>query len=645
MSQIATMDIIQDVLLNEKQAFSPFVKEQLAYLRRESINKPIISVGAGTCGMVAGAVKTFDAIKEYITDRGLDVSIQKVGCLGLCNYEPLVDIQLPGKNRILLKNATNDKIVSLLDDIFHKIIPDEHVLAQYTNDNFSAWSDVPLLEQMPFFALQNRQVLRHCGKINPYDISEFIAFGGYRAFVKTVRNYTAEQICDLVEESGLRGRSGGGYYTAKKWKIAHFAQSNQKYLICNAEESDPGAFMDRAIIEGDPHRLIEGIAIASYAVGATKAIIYIRSEYKIAIKTLEIAISQAKENGLLGHNILGSGFNLDISIKKCPGAFVCGEETALISSIEGKRGMPETKPPFPSTNGLWNKPTVVNNVETLANVPAIIQNGPGWFSKIGTESSKGTKIFALSGKSANTALVEITMGTSLHDIVFNIAGGLKSDKQFKALLLGGPVGFCFTEEELQTPIDFDALKKLGTTMGSGGMVVLDEENCILDILKYYMDFMQHQSCGKCIPCREGMKRLHEILTNITRKPIDQNNQATLKRFKSVMQLEVLADVMKHTSLCGLGQSAANPILSALVRFRPDFEEHIFERKCHASVCKELRTFYIAVDACTGCSLCAKKCPTNAIIGSKRMPYFVLDDKCIGCGACVEACKFNAVFVR
>ena len=645
MTETRNIDIIQDVLLNEKQAFSQNVKEQLSYIRRESIDKPVISVGAGTCGMVAGALKTFDSIVEYISDRQLEVSVQKVGCLGLCNLEPLVDIQLPGKNRILLKNVTQEKVVSILDDIFHKILPEDLTFAQYPSDNFSEWPDVPILDQLPFFALQNRQVLSHCGKINPYDINEFIAIGGYRAFIKTIRNYTAEQICDLIEESGLRGRSGGGYPTGKKWKIAHYAQSNQKYLICNAEESDPGAFMDRAIIEGDPHRLLEGISIASYAVGATKAIIYIRSEYSVAIKTLETAIMQAKEVGLLGHNILGSGINLDISIKKCPGAFVCGEETALISSLEGKRGMPETKPPFPSTNGLFNKPTVVNNVETLANVPAIIQNGPGWFNKIGTESSKGTKIFALTGKSENTALVEITMGTTLRDIIFNVSGGIKNGKAFKALMLGGPVGFCFTESELDTPIDFDVLKKLGTSMGSGGMVVLDEENCILDILKYYMDFMQYQSCGKCIPCREGMKRLHEILTNITRKPQKHSNHGSLKRFKGVMQLEVLADVMKHTSLCGLGQSAANPILSALGRFRDEFEQHIFERKCKASVCNELRTFHIVVDACTGCSLCAKKCPTNAIIGSKRMPYFIMEDQCIGCGACVEACKFNAVFVR
>ncbi len=645
MSKNQKIDIVQDVLLNEKQLYSGIIKEQLLHLRRESIDKPIISVGAGTCGMVAGALKTFESINDYVNERKIKVIIQKVGCLGICNFEPLVDIQIPGKARILFKNITEDKVFPLLDDIFHKILPEEHAYAQYSSEVFSLWNNIPVLENISFFALQNRQVLCHCGKINPYNINEYIAFGGYRAFVKTIRNYTAEQICDLIEASGLRGRSGGGYYTGKKWKIAHYAVSNQKFLICNAEESDPGAFMDRAIIEGDPHRLLEGIAIASYAIGASKAFIYIRNEYHVAIKTLETAIAQAKENSLLGHNILGSGFNLDITIKKCPGAFVCGEETALISSIEGMRGMPETKPPFPATNGLFNKPTVVNNVETLANVPSIIQNGPGWFTKTGTESSKGTKIFALSGKTVNNALVEIAMGTTLREVIYNIAGGIRNDKKLKALFLGGPVGFCFTESELDIPIDFDELKKHGKSMGSGGMVVIDEDNCILDILKYFVDFMQFQSCGKCIPCREGLKRLHEILTIITRKPVNQSDHATLERFKGVMQLEGLAEVMKNTSLCGLGQSATNPVLSALEEYREEFEEHIFDRKCKASVCKELRTFFIDPEVCTGCSLCAKKCPANAIIGSKQMPYFIIEENCTGCGSCFEICKFSAISLR
>lgn len=638
-------DIIHDVLLNDKQDFAPEIKEQLQYMRRESITKTIISVGAGTCGMVAGALKTFDAIKEYITDREIDAFVQRVGCIGLCNLEPIVDIQIPGKNRLILHNVTEEKVASVLDDVFHKIVPEGHVFAQYPSDLFSPWPSIPYINELPFFALQNRQVLKLCGKINPYDINEYIAFGGYRAFLKTIRNYTAIQICDIIEESDLCGRSGGGYPTGKKWKISHFAQSNQKYVICNAEESDPGAFMDRAIIEGDPHKLLEGIAIACYAVGASKAIIYIRSEYIVAINTLDVAIAQAKDKGILGHNIFGSGFNLDISIKKCPGAFVCGEETALISSIEGKRGMPETKPPYPAVAGLFNKPTVINNVETLANVPAIIQNGPQWFTKIGSLSSKGTKIFALSGKASNTALVEISLGTTLRELIFNIAGGIKNDKKFKALLLGGPAGYCFTEEELDTALDFDVFKRIGASMGSGGMIVLDEDNCILDVLKFFMDFMQYQSCGKCIPCREGTKRLYEILTELTRKPASSKDNSTMHRFKSIMQLEDLASVMKSTSLCGLGQSAANPILSAISKFKDEFEEHLFDRKCRASVCKELRTYYIEMDACTGCSLCARKCPTDAIIGSKRMPYFILEDKCIGCGACVEACKFNAVFEK
>jgi NADH:ubiquinone oxidoreductase subunit F (NADH-binding)/(2Fe-2S) ferredoxin len=646
MAENVTIDIIRDVLLNEKQVFSSGIISKLANLRRESIDKPIISVGAGTCGMVAGALKTFETVVEYVSERKIDVNVQKVGCLGLCNFEPLIDIQLPGKTRIVLKNVTEDKVFSILDDIFHSIIPQEHVFAQYHNDNFAEWQAVPVLEKLPFFMKQKRQVLQLCGKINPYDINEYIAYGGYRAFVKTIRNYTSEQICDIIEESGLRGRSGGGFMTGKKWKMAHFAPANQKYLICNAEESDPGAFMDRAIIEGDPHRMLEGMAIASYAIGASKAFIYIRSEYHVAIRTLETAINQAKEKGLLGHDILSSGFNLDISIKKCPGAFVCGEETALISSIEGMRGMAETKPPYPSISGLFNKPTVVNNVETLANVPAIIQNGPEWFGKVGTSNSKGTKIFALSGKIATTGLVEVPMGITLCEIVYDIAGGIKDGKKLKALLLGGPVGYCITEKELDISIDFDELKKNGAAfMGSGGLVVVDEDNCILDLLKYFMDFMQYQSCGKCIPCREGMKRQHEILTSITRRPANPGDQTALDRFKSVVQLEHLAEVMKQTSLCGLGQSAINPILSALEKFKDEFEEHVFDRKCRASVCKELRTFYIDAEACTGCSICAKKCPENAIVGSKQMPYFILEESCTGCGICKDVCKFNAVFIK
>ncbi|MGC9341208.1 MAG: NADH-ubiquinone oxidoreductase-F iron-sulfur binding region domain-containing protein, partial [Bacteroidales bacterium] len=450
-------------------------------------------------------------------------------------------------------------------------------------------------------------------------------------------------ICDLVEESGLRGRSGSGFSTGKKWKVAYSASADRKYLVCNAEESDPGAFMDRALMEGNPHLLIEGICIASYAIGAAKAFIYIRSEYTQSIKRIENAIKRAFDYGLLGHNIYGSGFNLDIVVRKGPGAFVCGEETALIKSLEGRRGMPRSKPPYPAMVGFHKMPTVINNVETLSNVPFVIGKGPKWFKNIGVNDNYGTKIFAISGKAQFPGLVEVEMGTNLKDIVFGIARGVKPGQKFKAVQLGGPTGFILPEEELDIDLTFEAFAEKKMKMGSGGIVVIDEKVCILDVVKYYMNFMEKQSCGKCIPCREGTRRMSEIMESITRKPQDDTNpRATLERFKGVMQLESLAEVMKDTSLCGLGQAAPNPVNSTLKYYREEYEEHIFDRKCRANVCGELRTYTIDVDLCTGCSVCAKKCPVDAIIGTKLHPYFIVREKCIGCGICYDSCKFSAI---
>jgi NADH:ubiquinone oxidoreductase subunit F (NADH-binding)/Pyruvate/2-oxoacid:ferredoxin oxidoreductase delta subunit len=403
--------------------------------------------------------------------------------------------------------------------------------------------------------------------------------------------------------------------------------------------------MDRAIFEGDPHKLLEGAAIAAYAINANKAYIYVRAEYKLAVERLRIAIDQAGQAGLLGQNILGSGYNLVIQVREGAGAFVCGEETALISSIEGKRGTPGPKPPFPSIKGLFGKPTIVNNVETLANIPSIIENGPAWFSSIGTENSKGTKVFAIAGKVTITGLAEVSMGTSLKDLIYYTCGGVKDGKRLKAIQLGGPSGSCLPEKSLDVIIDYEALVEAGTIMGSGGLVVMDEDTCMVDIAKFFTDFLQKESCGKCIPCREGTRRMHEILENITRRPVNESGFETLERFKGVMQLENLADVIKDTSLCGLGQTAPNPLLSALKYFREEFEEHIFDRKCRAGVCKDLKVYYIDVEKCTGCTACAKKCPTNAIIGSPRVPHFIIEDKCIGCGICFDVCKFVAVFVK
>ncbi|HPJ61561.1 MAG TPA: NADH-ubiquinone oxidoreductase-F iron-sulfur binding region domain-containing protein [Lentimicrobium sp.] len=640
-----TKELAGHLLLNTHPGNDPATEEYINRLRRDTVDKPVIYVGTGTCGMVAGAKGTLKAIRQYLSEKSIDAEIIEVGCIGMCIHEPMVDVQLPGKRRIAFSCITENKVEPLLDEILNYEVPADNLLGQYSHPNHEAWDGVRLLGEMPYFRLQNRLVLRNCGIINPYSIEEYIARGGYRSLVRALRNYAPDKVCEIIEESGLRGRGGGGFPTGRKWKTALNTQDDERFLICNGDESDPGAFMDRAIFEGDPHKLIEGTAIAAYAVNAKKAFIYVRAEYSIAVDRLRQAIQQANDAGLLGYNILNSGYNLQIQIREGAGAFVCGEETALISSIEGKRGTPRPKPPFPSIRGLFGKPTVVNNVETLANVPAIIENGPSWFNSMGTSTSKGTKVFALAGRIAITGLAEVTMGTSLKDLIYIIAGGVRDGKRLKAIQLGGPSGSCLPEKSLDVLIDYEALLEAGTIMGSGGLVVMDEDTCMVDIAKFFTDFLQRESCGKCIPCREGSRRMHEIMENITRRPVNESGHETLERFKGVMQLENLAEVIKDTSLCGLGQTAPNPLLSALKYFREEFEEHIFDRKCRAGVCKDLKVYYIDVDKCTGCTACAKKCPTTAIIGSPRIPHFIIEDKCIGCGICFDVCKFVAVFVK
>lgn len=637
--------LISEILNCELPVFSKETIEKLNLITRNKTSVPIIYIGMGTCGIVAGAEFTANAIRKYIQEKNIKAEVIEVGCLGLCSAEPLVDIQLPGKTRVSFENITEEKVEALLDGVFNYSIPGEFVLGQFTDINHEDWDGVPYLHLHPFFANQQRVVLQNCGIINPGSVEDYIARGGYKTLLKTIRNYTSEKVCDIIDDSALRGRGGGGFRTGKKWKIAHSTASDEKYLICNADESDPGAFMDRAIIEGDTHRLLEGIAIAAYAIGASKAMIYIRAEYMLATNRLKKAISQAKEYGLLGDNINGSGFNLSILIKQGAGAFVCGEETALINSIEGRRGQPHSKPPFPAIEGLFNKPTVVNNVETLANIPSILENGAMWFQSIGTKESKGTKVFAMTGKIKRTGLVEIPMGTKLEQIIFDICDGIKDFKKFKAVQIGGPSGSCITSENLNIEIDYDSLVNIGAIMGSGGMVVMDEDTCMVDIAKYFMNFLQKESCGKCIPCREGTRRMHEILENITKRPVNESGHETLERFKGIMQLESLAEVIRTTSLCGLGQTAPNPLLSTLKWFREEYEEHIFDRKCRAGVCKELRLFYIDVEKCTGCTLCIKKCPAEAIIGTPRAPHFIIEEKCTGCGICFDICKFVAVSVK
>ena len=462
-------------------------------------------VGAGTCGLGAGAEKTIESIKEYLTTNNIEGEIIEVGCIGLCSAEPMVDIKVPGKDRVSFKNVNSDKVDELLNSVIEGNIPQDMLLGQHISKSNTRWENVKDINDNTFFALQTRMVLDNCGIIDPQSIEEYMFRGGYSAFLETISSKTQAEICDTILKSGLRGRGGGGFLTGKKWKFALNTEASKKYMICNADEGDPGAFMDRAIIEGDPHKLLEGLSISAYGIGATTAYIYIRAEYPLAIKRLEKAIKDSKNYGLIGENIFDSGYNLEIIIKKGAGAFVCGEETALINSIEGKRGMPRPRPPFPAVSGLFGKPTIINNVETLGNIPGIIKNGADSFNSVGTENSKGTKVFALSGKITNTGLVEVKMGTSVRDIVMEIGGGIPNGKKFKAVQIGGPSGGCIPEQELDIAVDYESLVKVGAMMGSGGLVVMDEDTCMVDVAKFFMDFIQRESCGKCIPCREGRK--------------------------------------------------------------------------------------------------------------------------------------------
>jgi NADH:ubiquinone oxidoreductase subunit F (NADH-binding) len=639
----------REFLLRLAQVFhselTPEEEKKKNLLNRTILTKPLVMVNSSTSGMVAGAGQTMEAIKQYVAERSLEIELAETGSIGLSSEEPVVSVQLPGRTRIFFSKVTADKVASILDDLFHQVVPGQGIIGQQRLEGLEEWGDVPFLDEIPFFALQNRIVMGACGIIDPFSLGEYLANGGYSAFLKTIRSYTFSEVCELVENSGLRGRSGGGFPTGAKWKAAFQTPSDQKYLVCNAEESDPGAFMDRNLMEGNPFQLLEGISIAAYAIGSNRAYIYIRSEYKDAIRRIDHAIRELRAMGLLGDNILDSGYNLQISLRKGPGAFVCGEETALIASLEGKRGMPSSKPPYPSTSGYLGRPTVVNNVETLSTLPAIIRNGPEWFGGIGMKECPGTKIFSVSGRVAMAGLVEVPMGTTFDTIVNDILGGARKGRELKALHVGGPSGCMVPVDLMNVPVTFESLRENELVMGSGGVLVMDDKTCVVNTVRYFMEYVDKQSCGKCIPCREGTRRMAEILGSITRKPDDQEGHTTLDRFKGVMQLESLAEVMKDTSLCGLGQNAPNPVLSTLKYFRNEYEEHIFNRKCPSNSCTELRSWYIDVDMCTGCSICAKRCPSDAIIGTSRHPYFIVQEKCIGCGICYEVCKFSAVYYK
>jgi len=637
--------LTEKVLLFESDTLPAETEKVLQQIRREKTNNAVIFISSGTASMIAGSEKTLSAVNTYIADNEPNTQIVMVGCTGPVNYEPFVCIQLPGKNKLYFRNITEEKVEPLLNGVFHSDINKDDLVGQHGGKGFEFWQGIPFIDELPYFAHQKRVVLNNCGCYDPENIEEYIARGGYRAYTKAIRHYTYEEVCNIIEQSGLRGRSGGGYPTGIKWKQALNAGSSSRYLVCNAKESDPGAFTDRVMLESDPHRLIEGIAIAAYAIGASDAIVFFRRGSDHARERLIKAIRSARDFGLIGHNILSSGYNLDIVVRIEPGAFVCGEETALLSTLEGKRGMPKLKPPYPTTNGLFGKPTVINNVETLMNVPLIMQNGPEWFHTLGTEKSPGTKVFAIAGKGRLSGVVEVEMGTAVKTVLEDIADGIKEGKELKAIQLGGASGSFLTAGDLELAVDYDIMNEKGIGMGAGGFIIIDESTCMVDLVRYYMEFMHSESCGKCIPCREGTGRMLEILGNVIKKPLNEDSGTTLERFKGVMQLETIASVMKDTSLCGLGQTAPNPFLSALKNFREEFEEHIFDRKCRANVCRGLRTFSIDVDQCTGCTACASKCPVNAIYGTRLQPFFIVEEKCIGCGICFDICKFNAIKVK
>ncbi|MBN2802879.1 MAG: 4Fe-4S binding protein [Deltaproteobacteria bacterium] len=561
----------------------------------------------------------------------------------------MVDIKKPGQPKISFKKVDIKAIEKIFEDyIVNDKIPMEYVLGISENFPFEqknikkpgSMKKIPLFEDLSYFKKQKRLVLKNCGRIDPESLEEYIANNGYAGLAKALTKIPSKVI-DIITQSGLRGRGGGGFLTGKKWSFAFGQKNDVKYVVCNADEGDPGAFMDRSVLEGDPHRLLEGMMIAGYAIGACKGYIYCRAEYPLAIKRLIKAIDQCRDAGLLGKNILGSGFDFDIVIKKGAGAFVCGEETALIASIEGKRGMPKPRPPFPAVAGVFNKPTIINNVETLANVSNILLDGPEVLNTIGTQDSKGTKVFALTGQVANSGLIEVPMGISLREIIYDVGGGILNNRDFKAAQIGGPSGGCLPKQCLDTPIDYSSLIEKGAMMGSGGLVVMDDQTCMVNVAKFFINFTKQESCGKCIPCREGCTRLLEMLEMITENP-DNEEGAALKRFKAVTELEQTCHLIKDTAACGLGQTAPNPILSTLRWFRDEYEAHVYDRKCPAGKCTSLLTFTIENDKCKKCGLCKKKCPNDAILGEIKYTHYIIQEKCVKCGVCYEVCPFNAI---
>ena len=601
-------------------------RELLREARRQTLRTRIL-VSMGTCGIAAGALPLIEKIKEIICREGLAEKLAAVatGCMGLCHSEPSLEIyDEASRCSMIYGPVTADDALSVVAIAAGGAAKTPAAIVRswyYPEDNEEAAG-----------RLQARLVLRNCGRIDPENIDDYLLKDGYEALARVLFTMKPGEVIEAIAQSGLRGRGGGGFPTGRKWGFAASVSAPEKFIICNADEGDPGAFMDRAVLEGDPHAVLEGMAIAGYAIGAQRGVVYVRAEYPLAVKRLSLAIEQARANGLLGSDILGRGFAFDIEIRYGAGAFVCGEETALIRSVEGYRGEPMLKPPFPAICGLWKRPTVVNNVETLANVPVIIRKSANWFRRFGTPSSPGTKVFALAGKVNRVGLVEVPMGITLRQIIFDIGEGIKAGRRFKAVQTGGPSGGCIREDELDTPVDYDTLRQLGSMMGSGGMIVMDEDDCMVNVARYFLDFTLDESCGKCSPCRIGNKRLHEMLESICAGKADEN---------VLSRLDTLSRVIKDTSLCGLGQTSPNPVLSTLQKFSEEYREHIYERRCRAGACKAL-VRYVINDRCVGCTLCARHCPVACISGERKKRHVIDEAKCIRCGVCFQQCKFHAI---
>ncbi len=589
------------------------------------MGKMKVIVGLGSCGIAAGASKVYDKLQAIKAADNLDFELKKTSCIGMCYREPLVEI-VDENARVLYGEITADNVIDLVQSHIINHLPLEEKIVK-AKDFVSGEED--------FYENQVKIALRNCGIIEPEDINEYIAKNGYEAVKRIAQDkISREDVIQTVLDSGLRGRGGGGFPTGMKWKFAYGYDSAQKYIICNADEGDPGAFMDRSLLEGDPHAVIEGMIIGAYAIGAPDGVIYCRAEYPLAIKRLNIALQQAREHGFLGKNACGiEGFNIDIYVKEGAGAFVCGEETALMASIEGERGMPRKRPPFPAESGLWQKPSNVNNVETFANIPWILFNGPKEYAKYGTEKSKGTKVFALTGKINRGGLVEVPLGITINEIIFKLGGGIQKDKKFKAVQLGGPSGGCVPAYLGETQVDYDSLQAVGAIMGSGGMVVMDETTCMVDMARFFLDFTKKESCGKCTFCRVGTQRMLEILERICDGKGEEGD---------IEKLEELAHQIIDNSLCGLGQTAPNPVLSTIRYFRDEYEAHIRDKKCPAKICKALITYEIIEDKCTGCTVCAKKCPVDAISGERKEIHHIDQEICIKCGVCYSRCKFDAI---